>query len=345
MQPWRGEFSGRFEEQTIVSRALEGNPLGDPISRPLWVYVPPGYDENAARRYPTIYLIQGLTGQVDAWWNQSAFRPTVPELIDRLFAADDVPATIVVLVDAFTALGGSQYVNSPGTGRYLDYLCDEVVSFVDDRYSTLPAPEHRALSGKSSGGYGAMTIPMRRPDMFGSFATHAGDALFELCLMPGIAASARALRDNYDGSFINFWDDFRSRPAFSKQSDADLQNIYCMAACYSAEDDGSVTLPFDERTGKPRDEVWQRWLANDPVRMAPGHADALRSMRAIYIDAGRNDDYYLDVGATAFSAELDSLGVEHYFELFDGTHRAIEYRYPIALRYLAERISPDAATR
>ena len=268
MKPWREEFAGRFEEQSIVSRALEGNPLGDPVTRPLWVYLPPGYGEDTARRYPTIYLIQGLTGQVDAWWNRSAFRPSVPQLIDRLFSTRGVPAAIVVLVDAFTSLGGSQYVNSPGTGRYLDYLCQDVVSLVDERYSTLPAPEHRALTGKSSGGYGAMTVPMRRPDVFGAFATHAGDALFELCFMPGIAASARALRDSYGGSFDNFWADFRSRPAFSKGSDADLLNIYCMAACYSAEEDGTVTSPFDERTGKLRDEVWRRWLANDPVRMA-----------------------------------------------------------------------------
>lgn len=269
----------------------------------------------------------------------------MPQLIDRLFAANDVPPAIVVMVDAFTALGGSQYVNSPATGRYLDYLCDDVVAFIDEHYSTLRTPEHRALAGKSSGGYGAMTVPMRRPDVFGAFATHAGDALFEYCFMSGIAASARALRESYGGSFENFWDDFRSRPAFSKSNDADLQNIYCMAACYSAEEDGTVTLPFDERTGKLRDEVWQRWLANDPVRMASQHAGALRTMRGIYIDAGRNDQYYLDVGATTFSGELAALGIDHYFELFDGTHSSIEYRHPIALRYLAERISPTPEAR
>jgi S-formylglutathione hydrolase FrmB len=68
-------------------------------------------------------------------------------------------------------------------------------------------------------------------------------------------------------------------------------------------------------------------------------------MRAIYIDAGKSDDYYLDLGATAFSAELRALGIDHHFELFDGTHRAIEYRYPIALRYLAERIAPEPEAR
>jgi hypothetical protein len=113
-----------------------------------------------------------------------------------------------------------------------------------------------------------------------------------------------------------------------------------MAACYSAEPDGTVTLPFDPATGRLRDEVWQRWLALDPVRMAAGRADALRSLRGIYLDAGRSDEYWLDLGAAAFSAELDALGVEHVFELFDATHSGIEYRYPRALAFLAERLTP-----
>jgi hypothetical protein len=103
-----------------------------------------------------------------------------------------------------------------------------------------------------------------------------------------------------------------------------------------------VTLPFDPATGRLRDEVWQRWLALDPVRMAAGHGDALRSLRGVYLDAGRRDEYWLDLGAAAFSAELDALGVEHVFELFDATHSGIEYRYPRALAFLAERLTPPA---
>jgi dienelactone hydrolase len=112
-----------------------------------------------------------------------------------------------------------------------------------------------------------------------------------------------------------------------------------MAACYSANEDGSVDLPFDLDSGLLRDDVWQRWLAWDPVRMAPRHADALRSMRAIYIDAGTRDEYFLDLGAEAFRRELAELGItDVFFELFDAGHGAIEYRYPLAIRYLAERL-------
>ena len=149
----------------------------------------------------------------------------------------------------------------------------------------------------------------------------------------------RALRDEYEGSFDRFWASFHSRPAFAKSNDAQLLNTWAMAACYSANDDGSIDLPFDTATGELVDDVWQRWLAWDPVRMAERHADALRSLRAVYIDSGTRDEYYLDLGAEAFRRALERIGVtDVFFELFDAKHGSIEYRYPLALRYLAERL-------
>ena len=340
MEPWSHDFAGRFEEHAFESEALRGNPLGDPHVRPLWVYLPPGYDEEPERRYPSVYAIQGLTGQVDMWRNRSAFRKNYPELADAAMASGDCPPCIVVWVDAWTSLGGSQFLDSPGTGRYHTYLCDEVVPFVDEGYRTLAARDHRGIAGKSSGGYGAMVTPMLRPDLFGGLATHAGDALFETCYLHDVAQAMRALRDNYDNSFDTFWEDFRSRPAFLKPADAALLNTWCMAACYSTDEDGTVHLPYDTATGELIPEVWERWLAWDPVRMVPRYVDALRGLRAIYIDAGNRDDAYLDLGAEAFRRALEQIGVtDVYFELFDGTHMNIEYRYPIGLKYLAERLS------
>jgi S-formylglutathione hydrolase FrmB len=339
MEPWSRQLAGALDEHEVESDALRGNPLGDPHVRPLWVYTPPAYAAEPDRRFPAIYLIQGLTGQIDMWHNRSAFRPSVPELVDRLFADEGCPPALVVFVDAWTSFGGSQFLDSPGVGRYHTYLCDEIVPFVDSRYRTLDAASHRGITGKSSGGYGAMVTPMLRPDLFGGLATHAGDALFELCYLPDFREAARALRDVYDGSFDAFWTDFRSRPAFTKETDHTLLNTWAMAACYSANEDGSVDLPFDPATGQLRDDVWERWLAWDPVRMAEHHADALRGLRAIYIDSGNRDQFFLDLGAEAFRRELERLGVtDVFFELFDGTHSSVEYRYPLALRYLAERL-------
>ncbi len=342
MQPWSRDFAGHLDEHVIDSQALTGNPLGDPHRRPIWVYTPPGYDGDAERRYPSLYVIQGLTGQLDMWRNRKAFAPNPPELIDAAFAERSATPAIVVFVDCWTSLGGSQFLDSPATGRYHSYLCDEVVPFVDAGYRTLADRDHRGIAGKSSGGYGAMVTPMLRPDLFGGLATHAGDALFEVSYQPDIREAVRALRDTYDFSYDAFWADLRARPGRPKKTDGALLNMYCMAACYSADADGTVQLPFDLRTGRLRPDVWERWLAWDPVRMAPAHADDLRSMRAIWIDAGRSDDFYLDLGAEAFRDELEKLGVTDAvrFELFDGTHANIEWRYPSALRFLAERLAP-----
>jgi S-formylglutathione hydrolase FrmB len=329
VKPWSVEYQGRIDELELESDALRGNPLGDPNVRPVWVWTPPGYD-GSDRRYPSIYVIQGMTGQIDMWRNRFAFRPNLLELVDA--AALDA---VIVFVDCWTSLGGSQFLDSPATGNYHTYLCEEVVPFVDARYRTLADAAHRGIAGKSSGGYGAMVTPMLRPDVFGGLATHAGDAVFESCYQPEFAKVARSLRDHYDGSYEKFWEDFHSRPALSRQDDLWLVNAYCMAACYSAGE-----LPFDTATGAVKPEIFERWLAWDPVRMVPSHAEALRSLRAIWIDSGSRDEFYLDLGAEAFRRALDEIGVtDVHFELFDATHAAIEYRYPLALRYLAERLS------
>jgi S-formylglutathione hydrolase FrmB len=341
MLPWSTKINGRFEEHIFTSEVLKDNALGDPYERPLWVYLPPGYDAEPERCYPSIYMIQGLTGQLDMWRNRSPFRKNFPELADELFTKGEAPPCIVVWVDCWTSLGGSQFLDSPGTGRYHTYLCEEIVPWVDAHYRTLPERDHRGIAGKSSGGYGAMVTPMLRPDLWGGLATHAGDALFEVCYLPLFRSSVRALRDRYDGSFAKFWEDFRSRPSFSKESDDTLLNDWCMAACYSADPDGTVHLPYDLETGELLPDVWERWLAWDPVRMVPLHAADLQTMKAIYIDAGKRDQFFLDLGAEAFKRALASIGVtDVFFELFDATHNAIEYRYPIGLKYLAERLSP-----
>jgi Putative esterase len=341
MLPWSGELAGRIDEQVITSELLRGNPLGDPHERPVLVYLPPGYDTEAERRYPVVYVIMGYGGYVTMWKNRTAFRQPFIETADRVFATGAAPPAICVYVDAWTGYGGSQYVDSPGTGQYHSYLCDEVVPWVDARYRTLADSAHRAISGKSSGGFGAMITPMLRPDLFGALATHAGDTLYELCYIPEFADCIRLLRE-YDGDIWRWWEDFHARTAFTKKADQILLGTLGVAACFSARPDGTPELPFDTRTGVIRPEIWQRWLDWDPVRMVPRYADAVRSLHSIWIDAGNADDFCLDIGAGAYKAALTEAGVADEvikFEIFEGTHAAIDYRYPLALAWLSERMS------
>lgn len=341
MLPWSSDLAGRLDREQIDSLLLRDNPLGDPSVRPLWVYTPPGYDTQREARYPTVYVIQGYTGHVAMWANRMPYRQPFIETADALFASDDAPPCIVVYVDAWTGYGGSQFVDSPGTGKYHSYLCDEIVPWVDERYRTLASPASRAISGKSSGGFGAMITPMLRPDLFGALATHAGDTLYELSYVPEFGKAVRFLRD-YDHDIQQWWDDFRSRPSFTKEADQVLLITLGCAACFSADEQGKPELPFDPRTGVLRPEVWQHWLDWDPVRMVERYADALRSLRAVWIDAGTRDEWFLDLGASAFRDELARIGVADdrvHFELFDAGHGGIDYRYPLALSWLAHRLA------
>jgi hypothetical protein len=331
--PWERPLSGTIDKLVVESDLLADNPLGDPARRPLYVYLPPGAD---ADDLPSVYLLQGYGGQLDKWWSRPDFELTTFERFDAMFAAGDCPPAVIVFVDAWTAYGGSQFLNSPSTGRYMDYVCDEVVPFVDARYPTAANRDRRAVSGKSSGGYGAMVLSMLRPDVFGAFASHAGDALFECSYQPEFPRVARTLRDQFDGSIEVFLEHFAAIETFDFGRDALPLSTYGMACAYTPDParPGHGLLPFEISTGRLIDEVWAQWLSLDPVRMAPTRADALRSMRRIYLDAGNRDDFYLDLGAQAFGDELDKLGVRYTFELFDGTHSGTAYRYPGAVREL-----------
>jgi hypothetical protein len=306
----------------------------------LYVYLPPGFD--GSNRYSTIYLLHYYSGRATFLVEPQDFEPRVIDRIDALFARTEVevPRAIVVVADAWTRYGGAQWINSTSTGPYMDYLCDEVVPFIDERYPTLADPAHRGVSGHSSGGYAAMVISMLRPDLFGGLVAQGSDALFEHCYRNDFAAAARTLRDRYDGSYEMFLDAFSTGDRFDRGKDGLLLELYAMATCYSPDErsPGKALLPFDTETGAVVDDVWGRWLGWDPVHMVAHHADALSAMKLIHIEAGSSDEYYLDLGAQAVSDAMTAAGVDHDFELFEGRHGGIRHRYPMAVERLARAL-------
>src|SRR4051812_29349582 len=151
MLPWSAELAGRFEQTTYDSALLRGNPLGDPHERPVLVYLPPGYDDSD-RRYPAIYVTMGYTGHIGMWFNRTPFRQPFPELLDALFAPGDVPPAIVVFVDSWTRYGGSQCLDSPGTGQCHSYLGVEVVAWADARCRAVSEVDHPPPTGAPTGG-------------------------------------------------------------------------------------------------------------------------------------------------------------------------------------------------
>ena len=268
MLPWSAELAGRIDEHVITSELLRATRWVTPASGRSGSTCRRATTMSPARAYPSVYVIQGYTGHVAMWRNRSAYRQPFPETADAVFADGQAPPAIVVYVNAWTAYGGSQFVNSPGTGRYHSYLCDEVVPWVDGRYRTLADAGHRAIMGKSSGGFGAMITPMLRPDLFGALATHAGRLAVRVLLRPrvrqGRAPPARLRRGH-----LALVGRLPVPHLVHQGGRQDLLMLLGVSACFSADPDGTVELPFDPHTGVLRPQVWQRWLDWDPVRMVP----------------------------------------------------------------------------
>ena len=328
---------GRVELARFESRVLRGNAAGDPHERLVPVYLPPGYDAEPARRFPVVFVLAGFTGRGRMLLNDQPWSPALDDRMDALIAAGS-PELILVMPDCFTRFGGSQYVDSAATGRYETHLVDELVPWVDERWRTLAARDHRGIAGKSSGGFGALRLGMRHANLFGALACHSGDMLFEYCYRPDFPRACSVLQEA--GGIGHFLEAFVAKPQKGKDDFSTL-NIVGMAACYSPETGAElgVGLPFDLATGLPRADVWERWLAFDPLRLLPAHADALGSLRLLYLDCGTRDEFHLHHGARAFTAELRRLGIAHTYEEYADGHMNVSYRYDKSLPALARALS------
>ncbi|MEO6334841.1 MAG: alpha/beta hydrolase-fold protein [Pyrinomonadaceae bacterium] len=313
------------------SEVLKDNPLGDPHVRDLFVYLPPGY-EQSGERYPAVYCLTGFTGRGKQLLNDNAFSPNLSERMDKLITAGTINPMIAVMPNCFTYFGGSQYINSSATGRYEDYLTQEIVPFVDENFRTTASRDSRAVMGKSSGGYGSLIMGIRHADIFGLVCSTAGDAYFEYCYPIDFAKAFRTIKGDPQKFMREFW----ATEKQAKDSHAALNTIG-MAACYSPNG-SDFDLPFDLETGEMRTDVWSRWLEHDPVRLVPKYAENLRSLNLLYVDAGTRDEFNLDIGAKILSSKLKKLDVPHIHEEFDDGHFNISYRYDRSLELISERI-------
>lgn len=320
-------LAGTLLTETVGSVVLKGNPLGDPRLREVPVYLPPSYKEDLERRYPVVYFLQGFTGL--AKWSvlSHPWRENPVERFDRLIQEGRAPEAVLVMPDGFTRYGGGQYINSAGTGLYEDHLTLELVPYIDGRLRTRPKPGARAVMGKSSGGYAALALAMRHPDLFGHAVSHSGDCLFEVSYGADFPKCVNALA-RYGGDFRRFLDAF----AAARDKDAlphELINMAGMASAYSPNPKSPLgfDLPFDPVTGQTVEPVFRRWLEHDPVRMASKHAKALKGLKTLYFDCGVKDEFYLHLGARALARELRRLKVSFTHEEHEGGHFGIGDRY------------------
>lgn len=330
--------AGTVVRERITSKALAGNPRGDPAERDLLVYLPPGYAREPARRYPTVLVLTGFTGFGEMMFRRQPFGESFVQRLDRLVATRKIPPMIVASPDCFTSLGGSQYVDSAAVGRYETHVVREVVPFLDANFRTLPAARHRAVAGKSSGGYGALMLAMKHPDVFGALASHSGDAYFDYCYRFDFVKCWTALMRA--GGVVKWLAKFRGQ-AKAKTDDVLVLNVVAMAACYSPNPKAPAgfDLPFDMETGEERADVMKRWRKFDPVVACAKYARNLRKLRGVFVDCGLRDEFALHAGARILVKRLRALGVKPLVhEEFDDGHMDISYRYENSLPWLGKWI-------
>jgi enterochelin esterase-like enzyme len=331
--------SGRVDEVTFESTVLRGNRLGDPHVRQLYIYLPPEYDENSDRRYPVILMLSSHGNTAQSMLNWKAWGESIDQQVTRLISSGACPPHIVIIPDTWTRLGGALHLNSPAIGNYADYLLNEIIPYVDANYRTLSGGKHRGIMGRSSGGYAAIYHAMTRPGMFNAVADHSGDAYFEYMALPQIAQLHMNLA-RYGGLDGLMEDTKLNTP--KGQAFFDTISTLTFVATFAHNDNAphGFDLPIDLETGALRDDVWQRCLVHDPVRMIanPIYAVALKNVKELFIDCGQFDEYNLQVGARLVSQQLRKMGVPHTHEEYPGGHRGTHYRYDNSLPRLVRAL-------
>lgn len=328
-------LQGDLRLDFITSPALQGNALGDPAQRPLAVYLPPCYDPEGSRLYPVLYCLHGYTGNLAGTLSARAWEYNVFQRIDRLIVRQQMAPAILVAVDGFTRLGGSQYVNSIHNGDYATYVVRDVIGHVDGAYRTVAREGGRAVLGKSSGGFGALHLCMHYPGVFAAFASHSGDSYFRYAHPPAFVKMQRTLEKHRweIETFVEHFEAEDKRP----QAEYETMEMLGYAAAYSPRSAAAfdLDLPFDRQTGELREDVFARWLAFDPAQTCRDKQAELARLRLRYLDCGRRDEYSLDVGARVLAARMREMGLEVRHEEFNDDHRNVGYRYDISLPALS----------
>ncbi len=338
MLRYQGE-RGHVETLEHRSELLTDNPLGDSPVRRIAVWTPPGYSEGNDH-YPVLYYLAAFTSSGLKAINWDGFSENLPERLDRLVGSGLIPPAIVVMPDAFTALGGNQYIDSPAVGPWASYLTRELVPWIDQNFRTLAERDHRGVFGFSSGGYGALVHGMLHPDVWGGVACHSGDLYFPYACIPDFPTAVDTLK-RYGGDPMKFRKKLSEKV---KYRGGDVMTLMVLALCAFYDPDESnpekIQLPFDPATGALINERWQRWLEWDPVQMVAGHVEQLKSLKCLFLDCGFRDQYRLHHGARIMSAHLSEHGIPHHHEEFDDDHSSIQYRFDVSLPLLLKSLSP-----
>ncbi len=301
--------NGKVMHITIHAASLEQNLVEESLAISLGIYLPPGYEKQSKKRFPVVYWLHGYsgwkntTGKTD-WGDQEAVNT-----INKLIKSGAVEPMIIVMPDGSNRFGGSFYTNSYTTGNWEDFIAYELPEYIDANYRSIPKSESRGIAGHSMGGYGALKIAMKHPDIFSSVYGHCSCCL---TLSPSYwdenAINEAMSIDSWDSMLKASWW-VKALHAFSAATSTNPNN----PPFYS-------DLPFD-REGDSiliSENVKAKWSANIPSYMADQYVSNLNLLRAISLDGGTADSW--TTGSQYFSDVLTKIKVKNSLEIYEGGH-------------------------
>jgi S-formylglutathione hydrolase FrmB len=328
--------AAKLDAFEFTSSALKNNPLGDPATRHVAVLVPEEAADGA--RLPVVYFLEGFGGS-----SQGVLKNPTNWLHAAERIAKDVTPMFIVIPDARTRWGGSQYLNSPAQGNYADYICDEVVAQVESRYRIAEGISNRIIAGHSSGGFGALRLGMAKPKLFGGVIALSPDSDFNtthlpLVRLPGVTnvplAEIKTL--------------MQAPPGLPLPKDGDLVYALALSAAYAPRGrwhPGQFEWICDS-SGRIRTDVWKKWLANDPLTLATEKRTPFRSWQKIYVEGAAQDQFKANIGARKIYEVLSARHIDCAFYEPPGKHSDHKFdRLERGLAWLFDRPMNEISQR
>ncbi|WMT52241.1 MAG: alpha/beta hydrolase-fold protein [Ferroplasma sp.] len=298
-----------IKEEELAIDALKNNPPGDPYVRKIITL-----ENNVNNRTPVFIGLPGFFGSGNSFLNKNY---TNLDFMDVLTRLQNDFSFIIVLPDTMTKFGGNQFVDSSAVGDYETYITRDLTKHIKSKYGSRDI----FLFGKSSGGFGSISLVLDRPDLYAGFIDISGDSYFSYCYMPDFSTAYMEIRESGIDGFI---DSYRKSYTHT-QNQITAYNVIAMAAFYSPENT-TIRLPFSIETGELNHEIWERWLKFDPVNRLVNEIDRLKGKKII-LQTGNHDEFRINIGMNIIHNKLEKSNMEHVYKEYPAGHFNTNYFY------------------
>lgn len=310
--------NGKVETKTFLAASLQNNKGREDPNRRLMIYLPPGYEKNN-QRYPSIYFLHGFATTEADMMEWLGFK----DLMDSAIKSGKMRPMILVLPNSDTRYRGSFYTNSSLTGNWADYISKDVVQYIDKNYRTIADRNSRGLCGHSMGGYGALKVAMRFADVFSVvYAMSPGGMHFADEFQINHHSFKKLAQQKNMDSLLK-----KAEPPTNFAEFPFFEMVFAsLARTYSPNEKNTILqadLPVSYSNGRMEinSAVLKKWEENFPINMVEDHLPALKSLTALKIDWGRNEEFrHIPTANLQFSKKLEAFGIKHFAEEYIGDH-------------------------